>query len=132
MSLRIEKINSQIMRLLMEIIREEVDDPSLGMLSITRVETSADLHESRVYFSVLDEKQMPHAKESLDKMSGFLRMHLGHRLTIKFLPELKFFADDSLRYSVYIYDKIEEARANDSDKASNGGNKEDNSGDTEE
>jgi len=111
-----EKVNSQIHRIITEILQDELDDPALEMLSITRVDTSADLHESRVYFSLLDEKKLPKAKETLDKMSKFIKVNLGRRIRLKILPELRFLPDDSMRYSVYIYDKIEEARAQDSDR----------------
>ena len=117
MSNRIDKVNKQIQRDLMEILQQEVDDPSLELLSITRVETSADLHESRVYFSLLDDKKVDHAKSTLDKMNKFIRFHLGKRITMKFLPELKFIYDDSMKYSVYIYDKIEQVRSEDVTKS---------------
>ena len=86
------------------------------LLSITRVDTSSDLHECRVYFSLLDEKKVPKAQDTLDKMSKFIKVNLGKRIRLKLLPELRFLPDDSMRYSVYIYDKIEQARSGDSDR----------------
>jgi len=115
MSVRMQKINSEIQRVITEIIQDEIDDPKLTILSITRVDTTSDLREARVYFSLLDEKNMKHAKETLDKMSKFIKVNLGQRMRIKILPQLIFLPDDSIRYSVYICDKIEKARANDSD-----------------
>ena len=108
MSLRIEKINKELSRKLIEIIQAEVDDPSIGMISITRVETSADLRESRVYFSLLKEAKVKHALDVLNKMKGFIRCSLGKRVSLKIIPDLKFIPDDSIRYSVEIYNKIEE------------------------
>jgi len=125
MSMRMEKVNSQIQRVITEIIQEEIDDPSLTILSITRVETTSDLREARVYFSLLNEKKMKHAKETLDKMSKFIKVNLGQRMRIKVLPQLTFIPDESMRYSVYIAEKIEEARSHDSDRIvqDNGENK---------
>ena len=116
MSMRMEKINSEIHKVITEIIQDEIDDPKLAILSITRVDTTSDLRESRIYFSLLDEKNMKHAKQTLDKMSKFIKVSLGQRMRIKILPQLIFLPDDSIRYSVYICDKIQQARAHDSDQ----------------
>jgi ribosome-binding factor A len=126
MSLRIEKINSQMQKVVMDILQREVDDPALSLLSITRVETALDLHESRIYFSVFDESKLQHANEALNKMSGFIRGHVAKQISMKFLPHLKFIPDDSIRYSIEISQKIEEARARDNDRVNKDVNKEDN------
>jgi ribosome-binding factor A len=108
MSLRMEKINSELRKQITQIIQEEIDDPALGLLSITRVDTTADLQESKVYFSLLDERKYPEVQQIFKKMGAFIRMNLGKRIRIKILPQLKFIPDDSIRYSVHIYQKIEE------------------------
>ena len=110
MSLRMEKINSELRKQLMEIIQQEVDDPNIGLLSITRVDTTNDLREAKVYFSLLDEKQIPRVQNTLDKMNKFLRASLGKKVRIKILPELQFIPDDTIRYSVDIYTRIEEIK----------------------
>lgn len=132
MSVRIEKINSQMQRVVTQIIQEELDDPTIGLLSITRVETSSDLRESVIYFSVLDEKKVKYTGEVLAKMNRFIRGQVGKRMSLRFLPELKFVPDDSIRYSTYIYGKIEEARAGDSDHVENDDHKKNNRGDTKQ
>ena len=114
--MRMERVNSQMQKVITAIIQDEIDDPSLTILSITRVETTSDLREAKVYFSLLNEKKMKHAKETLDKMSKFIRINLGRRMPIKVLPQLTFVPDESIRYSVYIAEKIEEARSHDSDR----------------
>lgn len=108
MSMRMEKINKEIMRQLTDIIHKEIDDPLADFLSITKVDTTSDLQESKVYFSLLDEKKYPDAEVILNKMSKFIRLNLGKRIRIKTLPELRFIPDDSIKYSVEIYQRIEE------------------------
>ena len=108
--MRMEKVNSQIKRKITEIIQEEIDDPGLGIVSITRVDTTADLKESKVYFSVLD-NEFTKVNEIFNKMKGFIRASLGKRIRLKFLPQLKFIPDDSIKYSVEINKKIEEVRS---------------------
>ncbi|MFA5008736.1 MAG: 30S ribosome-binding factor RbfA [Candidatus Omnitrophota bacterium] len=118
MSLRIEKVNSEIQKQLMDIIQKEIEDPCVGLLSITRVETTPDLKESKIYFSLLDETKYDRVKDILKAMNSFIRMLLGKRIRIKILPELKFIPDASIKYSVDIYKKIEEIRKDDQERKS--------------
>jgi ribosome-binding factor A len=113
MSLRMEKVNMEIRRQITHIIQDEVDDPTIGLLSITRVDTSPDLKESKVYFSLLDDTQYDKVKDILDKMSKLIRVNLAKRIRIKILPELKFIPDDSIKYSVDICQKIDQINKED-------------------
>lgn len=110
MSLRMEKVNRQLLKLITDVVRHDVDDPLVDFLSITRVDTTSDLRESRVYFSLLDETQYERAREILDKMHKFIRVQLGKKIRMKFLPDIKFVPDTSIKYSVDICRKIEEVR----------------------
>jgi len=123
MSLRIERVNKEIKRNLMEIIQQQIDNPSLGIVSITKVNTSPDLKRTKIYFSVLNDEKINEVEVILNRMKGFIRSSLGRKLRIRSLPQLFFFPDESIKYSIHIYKKIEEVR---------GGNKEDNRGDKEE
>jgi len=107
-SYRLKKLNSQIKKEITKIIQEEIDDPRVEMVSITRVVTRADLKEAHIYFSVLKEEEAKDVSKILNRMRGYLRRILGRKMRIKILPSLRFFPDDSIRYSVEIYRKIEE------------------------
>ena len=110
MSLRMEKVNRELQKLIMAIIQKEVDDPDMDFLSITRVETTRDLRESRVYYSLLNEENLAKAKEVLDRMCGFIRGSLAKKIRLKVLPQLHFIPDESMKYSVDIYKRIEEIK----------------------
>lgn len=110
MSMRIDKINHELRKLIMQFVQKEVDDQSLDFMSITRVTTSPDFHESKVYFSVLDEDSVLKVQKVLERMSGFIRTFLSKNIRLKVLPKLTFLPDDTIRYSVEIYQKIEEVK----------------------
>lgn len=110
MSLRMEKVNRQIQKLIVAIIQKEIDDPDMDFLSITRVETTRDLGESRVYYSLLNEENLAKAGQALDRMRGFIRGSLAKKIRLKVLPQLHFIPDDSMKYSVDIYKRIEEIK----------------------
>ena len=105
-----EKVNRQLQKQIMAVIQKEVDDPDMDFLSITRVETTKDLQESRVYYSLLNESNYDKAAVILEKMKGFIRSSLAKRIRLKILPHLNFIPDNSVKYSVDIYKKIEEIK----------------------
>jgi ribosome-binding factor A len=108
-----DKVNMELRKQLMGIIQLEIDDPMVDFLSITRVETTSDLQESKVYFSLLDETKYKEAQKILDGMKGFIRSLLAKRIRLKILPQLNFIPDESIKYSVDIYQKIEEIKKSD-------------------
>ena len=101
---RIGRINEEIQRELAELLRR-LKDPrvsQVGMVSITRVDTTGDLRYARVFVSVLDKTQEKDVLKGLKSASGFLRRELGHSLQLRYTPELQFIADDSSAYGAHI------------------------------
>jgi ribosome-binding factor A len=98
MSRRTERLNSLIRRDLSDLIRNEVKDPRVaGVVSVTRVDTSADVHHAKVFVSVygtLREKE--DAIAGLSDASRFIRRQLRGRLETRQVPELRFVLDDTL------------------------------------
>ena len=94
---RIGRINEEIQRELADQLRR-LKDPrvsQVGMVSITRVDTTSDLRYARVYISVLDKDQEKDVLKGLKSAGGFLRRELGRALQLRYTPELQFIADDS-------------------------------------
>ena len=101
---RIGRINEEIQRELADQLRR-LKDPrvsQVGMVSITRVDTTGDLRYSKIYVSVLDKNQEKDVLKGLKSASGFLRRELGRRLQLRHVPELIFKATDSIEYSANI------------------------------
>lgn len=110
---RINRINDEIQKELSALFRE-LKDPrvSQGMVSITRVDTTADLRYAKVYVSALDKGQEKEILKGLKSASGFLRRELGHALQLRYTPELQFIGDDSIQHGAHILELLrqEEAR----------------------
>ena len=96
---------SRRMRRVNELLREELarqiahlKDPRLsGLVSITEVETSADLSSARVFVSVYaSPEEQERTLQALNQASGFLRRTLGGTLNLKRIPRLQFVLDRSL------------------------------------
>ena len=104
---RIDRINTEIQRELSELLRS-VKDPRVSgaMLTITHVDTTSDLRYARVYISALDRTDEKDLMKGLKSASGWLRRELGQHLTLRYTPELQFFADDSIAYGAHILDML--------------------------
>ncbi len=107
---RKDRVNEQIRRELAELIRAEVKDPRVGMVSITEVEVTPDYAHARVYFSTLaGEGKIAEVQLGLQKASGFLRRELGRRVRIHTTPQLHFIHDTSLERGADLSKLIDEA-----------------------
>jgi ribosome-binding factor A len=111
---RTRRVGEQIQRELAELIRSELKDPRLGMVSISAVQVSRDLGHAKVFVSVLgSEDQSADSVKVLKHAAGFLRHKLGKLLHIRVIPELHFFLDRSLEEGARLGALINEAIASD-------------------
>jgi ribosome-binding factor A len=98
-SRRIERINHLLRQEIADLLTREVNDEalSLPLISIIDVETSSDLRQAKVYFSVFgDEEVILEAQKHLTRASGFLHRNLKDRLNLRHIPHLEFILDRSL------------------------------------
>lgn len=97
MTTRKERVEALIREDVWEILRERVNDPRIGFISITGVDVSPDLENAAIHVSILgDEKKKQEAMNGLYSATKFIRGELGKRLELRFVPEIRFVRDDSL------------------------------------
>ena len=96
-SRRIEQVNEFLRNEVAQLIRQERDELRLNLVSVTEVQTSADLRHARVYISTLgSEKERDAAVATLRRHARHLRHLLAPRITFRTVPELDFRPDSSL------------------------------------
>lgn len=106
MTRRTERIGEQIREELARLLREEVSDPRVGLVTLTRIDVAPDLSHAKVYWSSLD--SVPHGRagvarddrdtaRGLASAAGFLRSQLARALATRRVPELRFVHDDAPR-----------------------------------
>jgi ribosome-binding factor A len=111
---RSARLGEQIRRLLADLIRRELDDPRLGLISITDVRVSRDLAHAKVYFSLLGtEEAVRSVQPVLARAAGRLRAGLSRALTSRTVPALEFVYDASLADGARMDELIAAARARD-------------------
>lgn len=109
---RKDRVSEQVRRELAELIRTELKDPRVGMISITDVEVTADYAHAKVFFSVMaGSEHLADVMAALEKASGFLRRELGKRIRIHTTPQLHFVFDASLERGADLSKLIQEAVA---------------------
>jgi ribosome-binding factor A len=111
---RAPRIADQIQRELVELVRDEIKDPRVGMITITGVEVSADYGHAKVFFTQLTGAEQAGATlAALERASGFLRRALSHRLNLYSVPQLHFAYDDSIESGMRMSALIDAAIASD-------------------
>lgn len=113
---RARRVEEQLKRLLADLIRREVKDPRVGLITITSAEVTRDLTHAKVYFTPFAGIGDPTAAlEALRHASGFLRHQVRNLMRLRVAPELDFQIDDSVergaRLSTLIHDAVENDRA---------------------
>ncbi|MBO5948292.1 30S ribosome-binding factor RbfA [bacterium] len=109
MSLRNERVRKELMREIAEIIRLELKDPRIsGIVSITDIEVAHDNSFAKVFYSVfsINENDKEKTVQALEENTSRIRYEVGKRITLRHVPELKFFLDDSLERGVKMTDLI--------------------------
>jgi ribosome-binding factor A len=115
---RSRRIAEQVQRELSNIVRLELKDPRVGMITITDVEVSQDQSHAKVFFTVLgDESRIAAAATGLRHAAGFLRSELAHRMKLRAVPQLQFEHDESVERGMRLSQLIDAAVAEDSSRA---------------
>jgi ribosome-binding factor A len=111
---RSRRIAEQVQRWLVDIIRLELKDPRVGLLTITDVEVTPDQKLARVFFTLLgDETKVEEAARALTHAAGFLRSQLARRFETRSVPQLEFVYDTSVERGSRLSQLIEAAVADD-------------------
>ena len=115
---RSRRIAEQVQRWLVDIIRLELKDPRVGLITITDVEVTPDQRLARVFFTLLgDETQVEEATRGLTHAAGFLRSQLARRFETRSVPQLEFVYDASVERGSRLSRLIEAAVADDARQA---------------
>ena len=99
---RIDRINEEIQRELASLIPMVKDPRVTGMISVMAVDTTTDLRYAKVFISILDKSDEQQVMRGLKSAAGWLRRELGHRLQLRYTPELSFVLDESIDKGAHI------------------------------
>ena len=105
---RVQRVADQIQIELSDIIHRRLKDPRRGFITLTGVDLTPDLKVARVYVSALEAEDLVQGLATLKRAKGFLRHQLGQRVRLRHVPELSFFADQSVKEGQRIEELLRE------------------------
>ena len=104
------RINEEVKKEISNLIRDDIKDPRLtAMISVTAVKVTKDLRYAKVYVSIFA-KNEEEKKTNLESAEGFVRKEIGHRINLRYTPQIIFELDDSIDYGMHIDSLIEKTR----------------------
>lgn len=109
---RTDRVAEQMQRELAELVRLEVKDPRVRMVTLTGVEVARDYSHAKVYYTTL-EGQNTKVQQGLERASGFLRSKLAHAMKLRITPQLHFVYDASVERGAHLSQLIDQAVASD-------------------
>jgi ribosome-binding factor A len=112
MSRRVKRLNVLFQQELADLVASEIRDPRLaGIVSITRVDVSADLQNAQVYVSVLgDADSKAGTIDALTAAAPFLRRQLLDRVRIRRIPTLHFRLDETMEEAAHLLELMRRVR----------------------
>jgi ribosome-binding factor A len=107
---RTDRISEEIKKEVSSLIQNGLKDPRLPkMISVTAVEATRDLSYAKIFISVLgSDEEKANALKGLKSAAGFIRREVGHRLQLRYTPEMLFELDNSIERGVYISKLIDD------------------------
>jgi ribosome-binding factor A len=107
---RARRMSARIKQIVASTIEMQVKDPRLGMVTITDVRLTGDLHDATIFYTVLgDAEQRASSAAALESATGILRSEVGRRTGVRFTPTLAFVLDALPESATQINDLLERA-----------------------
>jgi ribosome-binding factor A len=91
---RMRRVNEVMREVIGSAISSELEDPRIGFVTVTAVDTSPDLRSARVYVSVLEESDREATLAALRSSHGVLQAAIAREMRIKRTPTLSFHYDE--------------------------------------
>ncbi len=111
MSQRLQRVAEEIKKEIGRIIHDDLNDPRIGFVTVTKVNLSADLRFAKIYFSLLGtKKQLRDTQVGLANSCGFVRKLLAQRIRLRYTPELVFKLDEGVEYSIRVSEVLEKIK----------------------
>jgi ribosome-binding factor A len=121
-SKRTDRLASQIVREIADILMRKLSDPRLHWVSVARADVSPDMREAKVFIRTLEDgEKRDQVLEALKHAEGFIRWELGKRLEWRVIPVIHFLLDTEMEKTENVLKIIEHLHIDDEGKSSNGG-----------
>ena len=112
MTARTDRIDQLLRQEIGEILARDVQDPRIGFVTITDVETAPDLSTARVWVSVIGQpEERDRTIRALERAMPFVRHELGSRIRLRRIPELHVRTDETAQRGTRVMQLLAELEA---------------------
>lgn len=97
---RRQRVADEIKRIIGEIFIKDLPSANSSLITVTNVRMTSDLREAKIYLSIYNKNAGQSARElkNIIKKGSYIRGLVGNRISLKYVPKLLFFEDDTLDY----------------------------------
>lgn len=110
MTQRIYRINQLLKEKLGKILLKEGNFPKDCLVTITRVETSVDLREAKIWFSVLPENKTKEIARILNKRIYDIQQKINKTLNMRPVPKIRFLREKKTKEAARIEKLLEKIK----------------------
>jgi ribosome-binding factor A len=108
---RVRRHAERVKELVASVLRTQIKDPRIGMLTITDARITGDLRDATVFYTVLgDSAAQIGTAAALESAKGLLRSTVGKALGLRHSPTLTFVLDDVTEHAEHIDELLQAAR----------------------
>lgn len=113
---KVRRHAERVRELVASVVRTQIKDPRLGMITITDARITGDLRDATVFYTVLgDAAAQAGTAAALDSAKGLVRSTVGKALGLRHSPTLTFIHDDVQEHAKHIDDLLAQARTADTE-----------------
>src|SRR5699024_2347720 len=107
MSNRQERVAEEIKKVVSEALRTKVDNPDIGMVTVTDVELTKEMETATLYYTSLNDNK-DEVANALEKSKGLIRSEVAREIRIRKAPELAVKYDNSIEYGTKVESLLNE------------------------
>lgn len=110
---RVDRINSQILDILSDILVKHIDLSHLGFITFTGVDVAPDLRSAKVFYSILYENlSVSKIEVEMNKKQKAFKKYMSPQLSLRYTPDLRFYLDETIAYSQKIDNLLKRSEKN--------------------
>jgi len=96
-SARVERVKRQLLREVTTILKEDLKDPRIGFVTVMQADLSPDMRNAKIFVSIMGTpEEQAETFQVLTHAAGFIRIQIGHRMRLRYTPEILFVKDESI------------------------------------
>ena len=95
--IRMQRVNEAVKEVVSQTIVEELEDPRIGFVTVTKVQTSNDMKRAKIFVSIMgNEETKEQTLEGLASSHGLIQSKIASELKMKNTPTINLVYDDTV------------------------------------